>query len=98
MDTVAISQSYFVYLFVSRSSSDAPPVLRCDPLGCLSSQPFPAAGCCSQQFSQSAGSRPGPAEPTAGQLTVRQKTDTRAPTGSKYFCERSSLMPVKKCI
>lgn len=27
-----------------------------------------------------------------------KKTDTRAPTGSKYFCERSSLTPVKKCI
>lgn len=56
------------YMFCSRSGSDASPVLRRDPLGGLPCQPFPAAGCCSQQLCQSAGGKPEPAEPTAGQM------------------------------
>lgn len=37
----------FLSLFASRSSSDASPVLWCDPLGCLPCQSFPATGGCS---------------------------------------------------
>lgn len=84
---VVLSHNYSVYLFVSRSSSNASPVLWCDPLGGLSSQPFPAAGCCSQQFSQSAGSKPGPAEPTAGQLATGHKADTLTPWIRRFLPE-----------
>lgn len=67
--------SHIVCLCVCRSSSDASPILRCDSLGCLPCQPLPAAGRCSQQLSQSAGSRPGPAEPAAGQsAAIGQKS------------------------
>lgn len=53
--------------FEFRSGSDASPVLRCDPLGGLPCQSFPATGGRCQQLGQSAGGKPGPAEPAAGQ-------------------------------
>lgn len=76
-----------LYDCVSRTGSDASPVLWCDPLGGLPSQPLPAAGGCSQQLGQSAGGKPGPAEPTAGQLAARQKSGMLMGTGSRCFCQ-----------
>lgn len=60
---------HFISAFASRSSSDASPVLWCDPLGRLPCQSLPTTGGCSEQLGQSAGSKSGPAEPTAGQKT-----------------------------
>lgn len=97
-DTVILSHQCLTYLFASRSGSDASPVLWCDTLGGLPCQPFPAASCCSQQLSQSAGSRPGPAEPTAGQSGARQKTGTPIATGSRCFCQGSPYVPDEMCI
>lgn len=98
INTVVLSHLYFVYFFMSRSGSNASPVLWCDPLGGLPCQPFPAAGCCSQQLGQSAGGKPGPAEPTAGQSAARQKTGILIATGSRCFCQSSPYVPVEMCV
>lgn len=81
-----------------RSGSDASPVLWRDPLGGLPCQSFPATGGCSQQLSQSAGSKPGPAEPTAGQSTACHKTGKLIATGPRLFSQCTPCLPVLMCI
>lgn len=94
INTVVLSLLYYTYLFATRSGSDASSVLWCDSLGGLSCQPFPAAGCSSQQLGQSAGGKPEPAEPTAGQSAARQKTGMLIASGSRCIC---LLMCQMKC-
>lgn len=55
-----------------RSSCNAPSVLWCDSMGCVSCQPIPAAGRHPLQLGQPAVGSTDPAEPTAGKSLASQ--------------------------